>query len=311
LLASSAAAEPQAPRRRRVVRARVLRSKSAAVAVLFAASAVAQQPEGEPFTTEIRRLKEGLYVIPGYDGAVTGGNVAVRVTNAGVIIVDDRLANSPDEIKAKVRSVTTQPIKYVLSSHHHGDHTGGHPGFIDSAEILAHANNRTNMVRAKLPAPPRLVFADHAVVFLGNVEVQMWHFGRGHTDGDAVIYFPDLKVVHTGDLVVWGKRTDGSQLTPFVDRGYGGSLTAWVGTIEKMLALDFETAIPGHGPVLSKNDVRVFLSNLITLRQRLVELAASGTSRAELPAKLKTDDLSWPFPPERLDDLWDEFGNVR
>jgi cyclase len=311
MLASSAAAGPQAPRRRQVVRARVLRSKGAAVAVLFAAAAVAQQPDGEPFTTEIRQLKEGLYVIPGYDGAVTGGNVAVRVTNAGVIIVDDRLANSPDEIKAKVRSVTTQPIKYVLSSHHHGDHTGGHPGFIDSAEILAHASNRTNMVRAKLPAPPRLVFADHAVVFLGNVEVQMWHFGRGHTDGDAVIYFPDLKVVHTGDLVVWGKRTDGSQLTPFVDRGYGGSLTEWVGTIEKMLALDFETAIPGHGPVLTKNDVRVFLSNLITLRRRLMELAGSGTSRAELPAKLKTDDLSWPFPAERLDDLWDEFGSVR
>jgi glyoxylase-like metal-dependent hydrolase (beta-lactamase superfamily II) len=274
---------------------------------LSAVAALAQQPEGPPFTTEIRRLKEGLYVIPGYDGAATGGNTAVRVTNAGVLIVDDRLATSPAEIKAKVRSVTSQPIKYVLSSHHHGDHTGGHPGFIDSAEIVAHENNRANMLRSNLPAPPRVVFADHTAVFLGDVQVQMWYFGRGHTNGDAVTYFPDLKAVHTGDLVVWGKRTDGSQLTPFVDRKYGGSLMDWIGTIQKMLALDFDMAIPGHGPVLTKNDVRVFLSNLITLRQRLVDLARAGTSRADLAAKLKTDDLSWPFPKERLDELWDEF----
>ena len=118
--------------------------------------AAGQQPTGDPFSTEIRKVKDGLYVIPGYDGAVTGGNVAVRVTSEGTIIVDDRLPPSSAEIAGKVRSVTSQPIRYVLSTHGHGDHTGGHPEFIKVAEIVAHRNNRANMVRSKLAAPPRL-----------------------------------------------------------------------------------------------------------------------------------------------------------
>jgi cyclase len=135
------------------------------VTMAFAAS---QQPTGDPFSTEIRKLKDGLFVIPGYDGAVTGGNVAVRVTSEGAIIVDDRLPPSSAEIAGKVKSVTAQPIKYVLSTHGHGDHTGGHPEFIKVAEIIAHRNNRANMVRSKLAAPPRLVFSDQAAVFLGG-----------------------------------------------------------------------------------------------------------------------------------------------
>jgi glyoxylase-like metal-dependent hydrolase (beta-lactamase superfamily II) len=267
-----------------------------------------QQPSGDPFSTEIRKVKEGLYVIPGYDGAVTGGNVAVRVTNEGTIIVDDRLPPSSAQIAGKVKSVTSQPIKYVLSTHGHGDHTGGHPEFIKVAEIIAHRNNRANMIRSKLAAPPRVVFSDQAAVFLGGVEAQALHFGRGHTNGDAVIYFPDLRTVHTGDLVVWGKRTDGTILTPFVDRASGGSLAEWITTLDGAMKLDFDTAIPGHGPVLTKDNVRTFHQNLVTLRQRITDVVKAGVKPEEFGAKLKTDDLGWPFPPERLKELWDEFG---
>jgi glyoxylase-like metal-dependent hydrolase (beta-lactamase superfamily II) len=280
----------------------------AAIAIATIPFAARQQPTGEPFSTEIRQIKDGLYVIPGYDGAVTGGNVAVRVTGEGTIIVDDRLPPSSAEIAGKVKSVTPQPIKYVLSTHGHGDHTGGHPEFIKVAEIIAHRNNRANMLRSKLAAPPRVVFSDQAAVFLGGVEVQAIHFGRGHTNGDAVIYFPDLRAVHTGDLVVWGKRTDGSTLTPFVDRASGGSLTEWIGTLDGVLKLDFDTAIPGHGPVLTKENIRSFRQNLSVLRQRMTEVVKAGAKKEELATKLKTDDLGWPFPPERLNELWDEFG---
>jgi glyoxylase-like metal-dependent hydrolase (beta-lactamase superfamily II) len=281
------------------------------VAALAAPLAMRQQPTGDPFSTEIRKVKEGLWVIPGYDGAVTGGNVAVRVTNEGVIIVDDRLPPSSKEIAGKIRSVTPQPIKYVMSSHNHGDHTGGHVEFIATAEIIAHRNNRANMLRGKQAALPRVVFADQASVFLGGAEVQAIHFGRGHTDGDAVTYFPDLRTVHTGDLVVWGKRTDGTILTPYVDRRNGGSLNEWVATIESLLRLDFDTAIPGHGPVLTKSDIEFFHKRLITLRERMTAIGKSGIQRAELPSQLNTVDLGWPFPPERLDELWDEFGTKK
>src|SRR6185503_16030132 len=240
------------------------------------AFAAAQQPTGDPFSTEIRKIKDGLFVIPGYDGAVTGGNVAVRVTSEGTIIVDDRLPPSSAEIAGEVKSVTSQPIKYVLSTHGHGDHIGGHPEFIKVAEIIAHRNNRANMIRSKLAAPPRVVFSDQAAVFLGGIEAQAIHFGRGHTNGDAVIYFPDLRTVHTGDLVVWGKRTDGTTLTPFVDRASGGSLNEWITTLDGVLKLDFDMAIPGHGPVLTKDNVRTFRQNLITLRQRINDVVKAG-----------------------------------
>ena len=118
--------------------ARLVIASSVVVTAIAVPLAVRQQPQGDPFSTEIRAVKDGLYVIPGYDGAVTGGNVAVRVTNEGVIIVDDRLPPSSAQIAGKVRSVTAQPIRYMVSSHHHGDHTGGHPEFIKVAEIIAH-----------------------------------------------------------------------------------------------------------------------------------------------------------------------------
>ena len=289
-------------RRRAAVHAAVL---VAAVTVLGFAR---QQPQGEPFSTAIRQVKDGLYVIPGYDGAVTGGNVAVRVTSEGVVIVDDRFGTQSKEIAGKVRSVTSQPIRYVMSTHHHGDHTGGHAEFVKTAEIVAHRNNRANMIRGKQADRPRVTFTDEASIFLGGAETRAIYYGQGHTDGDAVIYFPDLRVIHTGDLVVWGRRTDNSLLTPFVDRANGGSLTQWLTTLDRVLALDFDAAIPGHGPVLTKEQVRTFRRNLETLRQRASAAGGAGVSRADFGARLQTGDLNWPFPPERLDDLFDEFG---
>lgn len=288
-------------RRRNIVHAAVL------FAGLLGLGLAPQQPEGEPFSTAIRRVADGLYVIPGYDGAVTGGNVAVRVTTEGVVIVDDRLPPQSAEIAGKVRSVTSQPIRYVMSTHHHGDHTGGHAEF-KTAEIIGHRNNRVNMVRGKIANPPRLTFTDETSVFLGGAETRALYYGQGHTNGDAVIYFPDLRVIHTGDLVVWGQRTDKSLLTPFVDRANGGSLTQWLTTLDRVLALDFDAAIPGHGPVLTKDQVRTFRRNLETLRQRVTAAAVPGVSRADFGKRLQTGDLNWPFPDARLDDLFDEFG---
>jgi glyoxylase-like metal-dependent hydrolase (beta-lactamase superfamily II) len=206
-----------------------------------------------------------------------------------------------------VRSVTSQPIRYVMSTHHHGDHTGGHAEF-KTAEIIGHRNNRVNMVRGKIANPPRLTFTDETSIFLGGAETRALYYGQGHTNGDAVIYFPDLRVIHTGDLVVWGQRTDKSLLTPFVDRANGGSLTQWLTTLDRVLALDFDAAIPGHGPVLTKDQVRIFRRNLETLRQRVTAAAVPGVSRADFGKRLQTGDLNWPFPDARLDDLFDEFG---
>ena len=87
----------------------------------------------------------------------------------------------------QVGSITDQPIKYVLNTHHHGDHAGSNPDFMQSAEVIAHKNARANIIRNNLAGAPRVIFADETAVFLGDAEVQMHHFGRGHTNGDAVV----------------------------------------------------------------------------------------------------------------------------
>jgi cyclase len=266
-----------------------------------------QQPRGEPFTTAITKLKEGLYIIPGYDGAATGGNVAVRVTGEGVVIVDDKLTGLYTDIVSKVKSVSPLPIKYVLNTHQHYDHTGANAAFLKTAEILMHRNARANMIAEKLPGPGRIVYNDRQSLFLGGIEIQMHYMGRGHTNGDSVIYFEDLKTVHTGDLVVWGKRSQGTTLTPNMDYSAGhGSGKEWVATLDNALKLDFDTAIPGHGPVLTKAQVKVFRDKMQTLNERMAALIKSGGRKQDIAARLKTDDLDWPFPAGALDGLYDE-----
>ena len=255
---------------------------------------------------QIREVMDGLYVLPGFDGGQSGGNVAVRVTDEGVIIVDDKFPYSFDFITAQVRSVTDQPIKYVLNTHHHDDHSGSNADFMPSAEVIAHKNARANIVRNNQPGAPRLIFADETAVFLGGAEVQMFHFGRGHTNGDAIVYFPDLRTVHTGDLFVYGQRLDGSTLSPFWDFGNGGSVLEWPATLTRLLALDFDTVIPGHGPILTKADIRTFCGKLETVIDRVRGEIAAGARRDDVASRVDTADLDWPLAPVRIQNVFDE-----
>ncbi|MCH7933327.1 MAG: MBL fold metallo-hydrolase [Gemmatimonadetes bacterium] len=255
---------------------------------------------------QIREVMEGLYVIPGFDGGQSGGNVAVRVTDDGVIIVDNKFPYSFDFITEQVRSVTDQPIKYVLNTHHHDDHSGSNADFLSTAEVIVHKNARENIVRNNQPGAPRVIFADETAVFLGGVEVQMFHFGRGHTNGDAVAYFPDLRVVHTGDLFVFGQRLNGSTLSPFWDFGNGGSVLEWPATLTRLLALDFDTVIPGHGSIMTKADVRTFRGKLETVIDRVRAEIAAGTTRDDIGSRVDTTDLDWPLAPGRIRNVFDE-----
>ena len=272
-----------------------------------------QQPPPELTQEQEARLqirpvegKEGLYVIPGFDGALSGGNIAVRVTDQGVLIVDDKYEYSHAEVTRQVAKVTSRAIRYVLNTHHHSDHSGSNADFMAQATIIAHENARRNTVRNELAGPAEVVYADHTSVFLGDVEVQAHHVGRGHTNGDSVIYFPDLRTVHTGDLFIYGQRLDGSTLSPFIDYGNGGDGSEWIDTLDRVLDLDFDTAIPGHGPVMTKSDVRVFRHRFQTLLDRMHNLIDSGVDRDAIALQLQTDDLDWPFRPAAVQALYDE-----
>jgi glyoxylase-like metal-dependent hydrolase (beta-lactamase superfamily II) len=207
-----------------------------------------------PLTME--KVTDSLYVIIG-----NGGNVAAMPTNEGVLLVDDKFAQDGPDILAKVKTISDKPIRYVLNTHQHGDHTGGNAALLAaSAEIVIHKNARANMLAGNMPGLPRITFSDETQVFLGGKEVRARYLGRGHTNGDAVVYFPSERVLHTGDLYM---STGGP---PFIDYSAGGSLADWEKTLEQALQYDFDIVIPGHGPVVKKADLMKWRQTIASLR---------------------------------------------
>jgi glyoxylase-like metal-dependent hydrolase (beta-lactamase superfamily II) len=248
-----------------------------------------------------------------------GGNVAAYVTSEGVVLVDDMFDRNHADILAKVQSITEQPIRYVINTHQHDDHAGGDMKMLPIAEVIAHQNVRANLEHIKQPyyedtpgtpiGLPRITFSDEFAVHIGGKEVRAKYFGRGHTSGDAVIYFPEIKTIHTGDLFLarTAPRGPAPQNRPpgvniYVDYAQGGSFFDWTKTLDGTLRLDFDTVIPGHGAVSTKEDVVKFRTDLETMRNRLVSLVKEGKTKEYILNVLEAD-YGWrakgcpPSPP--------------
>lgn len=240
-----------------------------------------QAPQA-PATLTLEKVKDNLYVIIG-----DGGNVAVYVTDDGLIVIDDKFERDYDDIMAKIKSVSPKPVKYVLNTHQHGDHTGGNAKMLGaSVEIIAQRNARANMVEGKMPGVPRISFTDETSVFLGGKEVRAHYFGRGHTNGDSMMYFPDLKVLHTGDLFIEG--------APFIDYTAHGSAKEWTQTIDNVLksGWDFDVVIPGHGKVSTKADLIKFRNNFEAMRNRTQSMIRDGKSKDDI-SKMLAAEFAW------------------
>ena len=230
-----------------------------------------------------------LYVVTG-----SGGNVAVHVTSEGVVLVDSKVAQNQGALLGCVNRVTERPVRYVIRTHHHDDHTGSNELLADSARVrvLAHENMRTNMMERRRSAPPDVVFTEKTSLFLGDATIEVHHFGNGHTNGDAVVLFPELDVLHAGDLFVDG--------LPFIDYANGGNSADWIDTLGGILSLDFETVIPGHGPLMTKRDVQTFRDQFVTLRTRMTQLIYRGVTKEQARAELETTDLKWTLTSDSL-----------
>ena len=268
-----------------------------------------------PGPLRIEKVKGDLYMISG-----EGGNVAVYVTTEGVILVDDMFDRNHAGILAQVKSVTSQPVRYVINTHQHDDHAGGAFRMLPIAEVIAHRNVRANLEHIKQPyyedtpgtpiGLPRITFSDEFAVHLGGQEVRAKYFGRGHTNGDAIIYFPQLKTIHTGDLFLGrtGRGAAPAQTRPpgvniYIDYAQGGSFFEWTKTLDGALnQLDFDSVIPGHGPVSTRNDLVKFRTDLETMRDRLAALVKAGKTKDDIVNVLESD-YGWrakgcpPSPP--------------
>jgi glyoxylase-like metal-dependent hydrolase (beta-lactamase superfamily II) len=203
----------------------------------------------------------------------------------------------------EIRSVTTQPVKYVINTQHHPDHVGNNQKFIDAgAQVIALDELKTWMEKdprtTSIPGRPTQTFAKDYTLKLADAEVRMYSFGRGHSGGDTMVYFPDLKVVMVSDQI-----TDG---TPVVDFANGGSALGWTKILDGVLALDFEMAIPGRGEPKSRADVQAYRMKFDTLVKRAQDAIKAGATKDQLAAQVKTDDLGWQFQPNFYASLYDE-----
>jgi glyoxylase-like metal-dependent hydrolase (beta-lactamase superfamily II) len=220
----------------------------------------------------------------------SGGNIAVSTGPDGVLIVDDQFAPLAEKIAAAIEKLDQGPIKFVLNTHWHGDHTGGNAFFGKKASIVAHANVRKRLAdKSDTPkeALPVVTFGDSASVHINGEEIRLIHLGPGHTDGDSIIHFTKSGVVHMGDLFFNGRF-------PVVDLGSGGDVAGLLKSVDA--ALDKIPAdakiIPGHGALGTRADLEKYRDMLVETTGLVKKAIADGKSLADvktagLPEKWK------------------------
>jgi glyoxylase-like metal-dependent hydrolase (beta-lactamase superfamily II) len=300
-----------------------LRSAVAWIVLVAPFAVAAQTPD---FT--LKEVGNGVYAAIGVPGGKAGSNAGFIIGSNGVLVVDTFLDAPPaQELLAEIRKLTSLPVRYVVNTHYHLDHTGGNRVFADAgASIVAHKNvrawERTENLKFFGPTPtaeqkarvetlavPDVVYSDAVDLYLGDRLVQV-RYMLGHTGGDSVVSVPDAKVVFTGDLF-WHAR-----LPNLID----ASTKAWIDTLER-LAADHTSAkfVSGHGDVGTVDDVRTFRDYLIFLRQQIAQAQREGKSGqtledAVLP-QLQTRYGTWGsftnFAKRNLDQTADELQGTK
>ena len=228
-----------------------------------------------------------------------GGNIGVSAGKDGLLIVDDQYASEEQKIRGALKGIQPGPLKFVLNTHFHGDHTGGNEVFGKEAIIIAHENVRNRLQTNKKPkaALPVITYADKVSVHFNGEEIELIHFPGGHTDTDSVVYFRGSNVVHMGDLFFSGRF-------PFIDLGQGGSVQGYLDNVTAILARlpDDVMLIPGHGPLSTKSDLEAFRAMIDACYRRVKEQVKAGKSIEEIqaqgvPAAYK--DWAWRFISEQ------------
>lgn len=255
----------------------------AALALVLASSPARGQQDWESVEIRATHVAGNVYMLEG-----RGGNIGVSAGPDGLLIVDDQFAPLAAKIRAALAGIAPPGarLQFVLNTHYHGDHTGGNPEFGPEAPIIAHANVRKRLAEPRGDDPPMVeeglpvvTFGDSVSIHFNGEEIRAIHFPRGHTDGDAVVFFTESNVVHMGDDFFANRF-------PFVDLEAGGSVEGLIAAIGEALSQMPEDArlIPGHGPVSGVEDLRRYRRMLeetvAIVRQRI----SAGRSLEEVKA---------------------------
>jgi cyclase len=201
------------------------------------------------------------------------------------VLVDDKFEIDHDGIMAQLKKITNQPVKYVINTHYHGDHSGGNAKLQAlGAQVVTSENARAKMADVKQPGMANLTLENNLRLYVGGKRIEVRYFGRSHTDGDVVVLFPDHRVLSAGDMFTFGDATP-----ELIDYAGGGSAKDWTKTLDGALQLDFDSVVPGHGTVTTKQEMRKFRDSTLTLRNRVHGMLAQNKSRAEIEKMLRSD----------------------
>ncbi len=231
-------------------------------ALSIAAASYQQQPAAGPKTIEMQKLKDNFYVLtssaPG-GSTFSGGNVSVFITDAGVTIVDTKLAGWGQPLLDDIHQITSKPVTRIINTHTHGDHTGNNDQFGPNVEIVAQENTKANMEKMdafkgeKSKFLPSKTYKDQLTLGAGDSRIELHYFGPGHTSGDTWVVFPALRILATGDMFAWKDA-------PLCDRNNGGSCVQFPQTLAKAIAglKNIETVVPGHSPIMAPKDLQEY-----------------------------------------------------
>ena len=251
--------------------------------LLFCCGLLAAQDEDySKVQIKVTKVAGNVYMLQG-----AGGNIGASVGDDGIVIVDDQYAPLAEKIQAALKGITDKPVRFIINTHYHGDHTGGNAYFQKQAPIIAQDNVRKRLEAARRcrqwwfgahggkarpkEALPIITFDHDVTVHLNGEDIRALFFPAGHTDGDSIIFFPKSNVVHMGDdFVTYG--------FPFIDVDSGGSINGMIDGVEKVIAQvppDVKI-IPGHGPVSTLDDVRAYLTMLKETRDAVQNAIRRG-----------------------------------
>jgi glyoxylase-like metal-dependent hydrolase (beta-lactamase superfamily II) len=269
------------------------------LAVLFSVAPPAAAQDWDAVQIEAQEVAEGVYMLTG-----RGGNLGLFVGEDGVFLIDDQYAPLTDKILAAIEQITSEPVRFVLNTHWHGDHTGGNENLGDAGALLvAHENVRARLsvdqvlervgrpVSEQPAAPegalPVVTFTEDVTFHLNGDELHAFHVEHAHTDGDAIVHFRNANVVHMGDTFFLGRF-------PFIDTATGGSIDGLIAAAGKALAvMDADTRIiPGHGRLGTREDLRGYRDHLKAMRDRVAGMMAAGSSLDEIQAARPTADYA-------------------
>ena len=265
------------------------------LAVLASVTATAQQ-----LATTVKSIEvvPGIYMLQGADGF--SSNMGLLVGDDHVLLIDDGMAPISASLMATVQELAGRSADFVVNTHAHGDHIGSNATLAENGTIVfAHDNLRKRLVDDPNPAGgpaglPVVTFADAVTFHVNGHEAYVFHVANAHTDGDAVIHFPDLNVIDAGDLFF-------NYMFPFIDLDSGGSVAGYKAGQQQIIDMagDDTAIIPGHGPLASKSDLQVALDMLIDAEARVKKLVDAGMSQeevlAENPLADYHDQWNWGF----------------